>query len=747
MLPRWNKKGIRWPRHSDGFLLPAVIAIGLGISTMSVLALQTVAQNSVTLYSQHYDQLAREAASAGTNTALLCIQQSGGSVSWGATAANSLKPGTNCNGMGTASNITDNNIYTSTYEVSRIDAVDQMMSSGNLEAVIITSKGIVTIKGSGSRTIEQTARTIVRASGGSGGTKTIGSLSTGPASACAVTKNEGRAYCWGSNSNGQLGSNSGNRSAPNPVNTNASALPTVPARCGGLFQPSCTSLAQDPSDLASKFVVKVSVGRTHACAIAKPSASASDTTQKAYCWGKNDYGQLGNVSTADSTSPVAVDTSGASSTPTPGIPAGCGGFLRPACSTNPQSSKPASPLASRGVIDISAGNDFTCAILDNGSSTCWGKNSDGQLGRGGTADTSYPVAVSMPSAVSFKKLAIIKNNATTMCAIANNDDGYCWGKADVGQTGDGRGIDSATRYGADDERHTNPNRCDELRAEVYDNAWRQAGGYPHADDDETRPVKVAGTWKFRHIVINNSETTGDNYENIYLGSGTDEIRAKGTSWGYVTALTTTGRAVYWGGERKFDSFIDCVRNGNYNGSDWSRAEAKISRSYSGRTSPTLLYNSASSSGEALNQSTPLGLMSVGFLPGSAYGALICATTGGYVYCDSNDTGAREGQLGSGFTQSCSIFGCSPSEPTTPQRVTYTSEFNPGTQTILDTGDSYTCILSDGSVYCWGKNNTGQLGRSTGSTNYSPVPVAIDTSGALAQTASASILDISTATSF
>ena len=68
---------------------------------------------------------------------------------------------------------------------------------------------------------------------------------------------------------------------------------------------------------------------------------------KAYCWGYNDEGQLGNNTTTDSSVPVAVDTSGV--------------------------------LAGATVTAITAGYGHTCAVAD-GKAYCWGDNHAGQLG-------------------------------------------------------------------------------------------------------------------------------------------------------------------------------------------------------------------------------------------------------------------------------------------------------------------------------------------------------------------------------
>ena len=83
------------------------------------------------------------------------------------------------------------------------------------------------------------------------------------------------------------------------------------------------------------------------------------------CWGSNYYGQLGNNSTTDSSTPVAVYAVGSTSS---------------------------SSLLS-GVSAITAGRYHTCALLTTGSVDCWGYNYSGQLGNNSTTDSYAPVAV------------------------------------------------------------------------------------------------------------------------------------------------------------------------------------------------------------------------------------------------------------------------------------------------------------------------------------------------------------------
>jgi alpha-tubulin suppressor-like RCC1 family protein len=146
------------------------------------------------------------------------------------------------------------------------------------------------------------------------------SIAAGSAHTCAVSV-DGDVWCWGRNTAGQLGA----------VTSDGVRSP-IPVHVTGIT--------------GMRAVV---AGSVHSC--------ARSATGMAWCWGRNNYGQLGDGSTVDRRTPVPVR----------------GGLV---------------------FTSLSATGAHSCGVRASGEVWCWGFNADGQLGDGTTEHQSRPIRVS-----------------------------------------------------------------------------------------------------------------------------------------------------------------------------------------------------------------------------------------------------------------------------------------------------------------------------------------------------------------
>ena len=249
-------------------------------------------------------------------------------------------------------------------------------------------------------------------------------LVAGGSHSCALLVN-GSAQCWGSGASLGNGSN---------------ALSAVP-------------VTVTMNNLAAQGALHLSSNELalYSCALVAGGS--------AQCWGINAFGQLGNGTTTNSASPVALSElsgmktiSNSSNAPCAVLTDGsvqCWGhnlYGALGDGTFTDSVTPVQVSGLTGVKTISSGYEFSCAVRSDGTVWCWGLNDQGQLGNGTFTNSGTPTMVS-----GLSNIKTIGVGYDQVCALGADSSLACWGGNADGQLGIGTvggGVPTATHlYG------------------------------------------------------------------------------------------------------------------------------------------------------------------------------------------------------------------------------------------------------------------------------------------------------------
>jgi alpha-tubulin suppressor-like RCC1 family protein len=88
-------------------------------------------------------------------------------------------------------------------------------------------------------------------------------------------------------------------------------------------------------------------------------------------------------------------------------------------------------------VAISEGGAYSLALDSNGHAWGWGANFYGQLGNGSTGESSVPVQVMMPNGVTFTAVSAASDGNTSL-AVDSTGRAWAWGDNTSGQLGDGK---------------------------------------------------------------------------------------------------------------------------------------------------------------------------------------------------------------------------------------------------------------------------------------------------------------------
>ncbi|GAB5371150.1 hypothetical protein AAMO2058_001554600 [Amorphochlora amoebiformis] len=224
-----------------------------------------------------------------------------------------------------------------------------------------------------------------------GSNRTVIKITLGEFHICAILDN-GKVKCWGDNSKAQLGIGETKAELGSASNDMGDALPYVDFGC-------------------STTVVDISASRETTCAILHDG--------RLVCWGRGTFGENGN-----------------------GLPSNeiIGDYFR-----EMGDGLVSVDLGwNRSAVSICSGFEYHCALLQNGGVKCWGRNQHGQLGqddemnRGSTpSPTVGDLGDSLPELNLGRSAVSVHCGSEFACALLDDSTLKCWGRNNVGQLGYG----------------------------------------------------------------------------------------------------------------------------------------------------------------------------------------------------------------------------------------------------------------------------------------------------------------------
>jgi alpha-tubulin suppressor-like RCC1 family protein len=372
--------------------------------------------------------------------------------------------------------------------------------------------------------------------------------------------------------------------------------PTEPSTGSGLRSALATTTSALPFG-------QVSAGGLHTCGVTSEA--------QAYCWGYNNYGQLGDGTTTGPELCLAL---------------GC-------------STRPVAVLGGLRFRQVSAGEDHTCGVTTDYRAYCWGLNS-GALGDGTMLYRTKPVAVA--GGLHFRQVSAAHSHT---CGVTTDNRAYCWGYNGAGQLGNGmRSIDPQLTP----------------VAVVGGLQFRQVSGGTQHTCGVTTDNRVFCWGQNSSGQIGDSTEVSLRLSPTRVAAGTRQWRQIDAGFSHTCAVTTTYRAFCWGNGREGQ-----LGNGKSYLSFWPRAVAgglsfeRVTaghRHTCGETTTNRAYcwgyndSGQLGDGTTIQRLTPVAVVgALSFRQVSAGGYHSCGvTSGSLAWCWGVN---RVGELGDGTTTS------------------------------------------------------------------------------------------------
>jgi alpha-tubulin suppressor-like RCC1 family protein len=406
------------------------------------------------------------------------------------------------------------------------------------------------------------------------------------------------------------------------------------------------------------------------------SACALRVDGTARCWGDNSSGQLGDGTTTPSATPVpVVGLTGANEGP-----------------------------------KVATGMYHGCGLRSDGTVKCWGDNSQGQIGDGTQVDRTSATLVA-----GLSNVVDVAAGGKHSCALLDDTTVRCWGRNTLGELGDdsasgARSTTPVTVYALDivtqlaaGDGSTCALRSDGTVACWGSNAYGQLGDGTNTSSDV--PVLVSGLndavaidgMRFHYCALRSGGSVmcwGSNLSG-QLGNGSSGAGAHSNVPVTVRSSTLLHPTLF---------NVVSIAAGNNHGC--ATLASGAARCWGLGTGGALGHGAWTNSSYAVSVSSLTNAVDV-----AAGGGSSCALrSNGSVRCwGDND----HGELGNGDDTATNVpvsVGMSP--------------LWLGNAIDIDSGYDHACVAkSNGSIWCWGSNNNGQLGNGSNFDSELPVGVA------------------------
>ena len=537
-------------------------------------------------------------------------------------------------------------------------------------------------------------------------------IQSGDYNSCLVTEG-GRIYCWGRDFRGSNGIDNTTAPALLPTEVNNTLVDGTPGKtavdlkgigyrytailddgslicwgqslngeCGaGLDTSHETPVAVDGTLMngtPGEKAVSIHLTLNYTCALTDGG--------KVYCWGRNQYGYLGDGTTSNSNVPVAATSS---------ILDGTNG---------------------KKAVALSAGAEHVCAILDNGKVSCWGRGAGGGLGAGDALDRSVPTLVddTVLDGSAGHKAVSIATMLRASCAALDSGKVMCWGVGSY--LGNGSVTEKTSPFFVDET---------EISGELGKSAVKVSSPFAQGtfcaqlDDGRLkcwgRNVNfLLGDPGFLDSISLYPRSVASN---IFDGSSNGKVsQVKHLETLNMVVISEDKRAFWWG--ERAQKFTAVKANGErlqYVVDDVLSGEGGVTGidAYQGSVCATLQSGRLACWGNNLNAKLGLGdeaarasaeLVAPDLFDGSSGMKVASASVGGTHSCALTESGAvycwgsnDQGQLGRG-----NVGGVSPL-PVLNSFIDGTS----GRKAVgIASGASNTCaVMEDGRIRCWGRGES------------------------------------------